>query len=58
MAESVLVTGATGLVGAALVRRFAGEGLRVVAAARNVAMRVSPWRFASRRPSGPTTSGT
>ena len=37
MAESVLVTGATGLVGAALVRRFAGEGLRVVAAARNVA---------------------
>ena len=37
MAESVLVTGATGLVGAALARRFAGDGLRVVAAVRNVA---------------------
>ena len=27
-------------------------------AARNAARRVSPWRFARRRPSGPTTSGT
>ena len=35
MAESVLVTGATGLIGAALVRRFAEDGLRVFAAARN-----------------------
>ena len=36
MAESVLVTGATGLVGGALVRHFAAEGRRVYAAARNV----------------------
>ena len=36
MAESVLVTGATGLIGAALVRQFAAEGRRVYAAARNV----------------------
>ena len=36
MAESVLVTGATGLVGGALVRHFAAEERRVYAAARNV----------------------
>lgn len=36
MAESVLVTGATGLVGGALVRHFAAEGRRVYAAVRNV----------------------
>ena len=36
MAESVLVTGATGLVGGALVRYFAAEGRRVYAAVRNV----------------------
>ena len=36
MAESVLVTGATGLIGAALVKKFAAEGRRVYAAARNV----------------------
>lgn len=36
MSESVLVTGATGLIGAALVRQFAAEGRRVYAAARNV----------------------
>lgn len=34
--ESVLVTGATGLIGTALVRRFAAEGRRVFAAVRNV----------------------
>lgn len=38
MAESVLVTGATGLIGSALVRRFAEDGLRVFAAARNADM--------------------
>ena len=36
MAESVLVTGATGLIGGALVRKFTAEGRRVYAAARNV----------------------
>lgn len=36
MRETVLVSGATGLIGAALVRRFAAEGRRVTAAARNV----------------------
>ncbi len=36
MAESVLVTGATGLIGGALVRHFAAEGRRVYAAVRNV----------------------
>lgn len=36
-AGTCLITGATGLVGAALVRRFAADGLRVVAAARNPA---------------------
>ena len=36
MAESVLVTGATGLIGAALVRKFAAEGRHVYAAVRNV----------------------
>ena len=35
MRESVLVTGATGLIGAALVRHFAAQGRRVVAAVRN-----------------------
>lgn len=34
MAKTVLVTGATGLVGGALVRRFAAEGHRVLAVAR------------------------
>ncbi|MBO7721187.1 MAG: NAD-dependent epimerase/dehydratase family protein, partial [Kiritimatiellae bacterium] len=37
MAESVVVTGATGLVGSALVRRFAAEGCRVTAAVRDTA---------------------
>ena len=37
MSESVLLTGATGLIGGALVRKFAAEGRRVYAAARNVA---------------------
>jgi len=37
MRESVLVTGATGLIGAALVRRFSSQGRRVVAAVRNTA---------------------
>ena len=36
MAESVLVTGATGLIGAALVKKFAAEGHHVYAAVRNV----------------------
>lgn len=36
MVESVLVTGATGLVGGALVRHFAAQGHRVFAAVRNV----------------------
>ncbi len=36
MAESVLVTGATGLIGSALVKKFAAEGHPVVAAVRNV----------------------
>ena len=36
MAETVLVTGATGLIGGTLVRHFAAEGRRVYAAARNV----------------------
>lgn len=36
MAESVLVTGATGLIGAALVKKFAAEGRHVYAAVRNV----------------------
>ena len=36
MLESVLVTGATGLVGGALVRHFAAQGRRVFAAVRNV----------------------
>ena len=31
-----LITGSTGLIGAALVRRFAADGHAVVAAARNV----------------------
>jgi len=44
VAEAVLVTGATGLVGSALVRRFAAEGLRVFAAARNVAKAASLFR--------------
>lgn len=35
--SNVLVTGATGLIGAALARKFASQGLRVVAAVRNVA---------------------
>ena len=37
MIESVLVTGSTGLIGAALVRTFAEEGRHVFAAARNAA---------------------
>lgn len=37
MSRTVLVTGATGLLGAALVRDFARKGWQVVAAARNVA---------------------
>lgn len=37
MARRVLVTGATGLVGAALVRKFAADGCAVVAAVRNAA---------------------
>ena len=36
-ASRAMVTGATGLVGSALVRKFAADGLSVVAAARNVA---------------------
>ena len=36
MADSVFVTGATGLIGSALVRRFAEEGRMVVAAVRNL----------------------
>ena len=36
MIDRVLVSGATGLIGSALVRSFAGEGRSVVAAARNV----------------------
>ena len=36
MAESVFVTGSTGLIGAALVRRFAQEGHKIVAVARNI----------------------
>ena len=36
MAESVLVTGATGLLGGALVRHFAAQRCRVFAAVRNV----------------------
>ena len=35
--RTILVTGATGLIGAALVRRFAAAGDRVYAAVRNVA---------------------
>ena len=35
--RTILVTGATGLIGAALVRRFAVSGDRVYAAVRNVA---------------------
>ena len=34
--DRVLVSGATGLIGSALVRHFAGEGCSVVAAVRNV----------------------
>ena len=37
MSDAVIVTGATGLIGSALVRRFADEGSHVVAAVRNVA---------------------
>ncbi len=37
MARRVLISGATGLIGAALARRFAAEGHAVVAAARNMA---------------------
>ena len=36
MAKHILVTGATGLIGAALVKKFAAEGHSVVAAVRNV----------------------
>lgn len=36
MAETVLVTGSTGLIGSALVRKFAADGWCVLAAARNV----------------------
>ena len=36
MNDRVLVSGATGLIGSALVRKFASEGRSVVAAARNV----------------------
>lgn len=36
MREAVLITGATGLIGAALVRKFASEGRKVVAAVRDV----------------------
>ena len=35
--KTILVTGATGLIGAALVRKFASQGMRVVAAVRNCA---------------------
>ena len=35
--KTILVTGATGLIGAALVRKFASQGMRVAAAVRNVA---------------------
>ena len=35
--KSVLVTGSTGLIGSACVRRFAADGFRVLAAARSVA---------------------
>ncbi|MBQ6135972.1 MAG: NAD-dependent epimerase/dehydratase family protein, partial [Kiritimatiellae bacterium] len=37
MAETALVTGATGLIGGALVRAFAADGMRVVAPVRDVA---------------------
>ena len=33
--DSVLITGSTGLIGAALVRSFASDGATVFAAARN-----------------------
>ena len=36
MGECVLITGSTGLIGAALVRKFAADGHAVFAAARNV----------------------
>ena len=36
MAKRILVSGATGLIGAALVKKFAAEGHAVVAAVRNV----------------------
>lgn len=35
--KTVLVTGATGLIGSALARKFATQGMRVVAAVRNLA---------------------
>ena len=35
MGEAILITGSTGLIGAALVRRFAADGHAVIAAARN-----------------------
>ena len=38
MAKRVLVSGATGLIGAALVKKFAKDGYSVVAAVRNVEM--------------------
>ncbi len=40
MARTVLVTGATGAVGAAAVKAFEGAGYRVVAAARHAALAV------------------
>lgn len=36
MAETILITGSTGLIGSALVRKFAADGWRVLAAARNI----------------------
>ena len=37
MSDAVIVTGATGLIGSALVRHFAAKGRTVIAAVRNVA---------------------
>ena len=36
MGRRILVSGATGLIGAALVRKFAAEGHSVAAAVRNI----------------------